>query len=132
VSYPFEISKVYTFNTLAPGILQATVKNAKFMAAMDYETAITYENVDLMFRQIYPVLPPGTPDDPASCVYYRFATESGAKIILADIWIDEGTIDTIEHINFICTVTNASLQDMNRVRDVMNALGFTNYEIKQV
>lgn len=133
MSYQFEIGKVYTFNTVAPGILQATVKNAKMMASLDYETAKMYENIDLKFRQIYPVLPSGTPNTPEACVYYRFLTESGEKIIIADIWINESTIDTIEHITIQTTLVNASLQDMNRIRDAMNALGYANqFEIKQI
>jgi hypothetical protein len=133
MSHPFEIGKVYTFNTIAPGILQATVKNAKMMAALDYETAKMYENIDLKFRQIYPVLPSGTPNTPEACVYFRFQTESGEKIILADLWINESTIDTIEHINIQVTLVNGSLQDITRIRNAMNALGYMNqFTIQQI
>lgn len=132
MSFAYNIGYTYTFNTKAPGILQATVKNAKLMAILDYETAKMYDNIDLKFRQIYPVLPAGTPDTPESCIYYRFLSESGEKIILADQWIDETTIDTVNFINFQVTVTNAALSDISRVRDAMTALGYTNYEIKQI
>lgn len=132
MSYAFEIGKVYTFNTVAPGILQTTYKNAKMKAALDYDTAKMYDNIDLKFRQIYPVLPPGTPNTPESSVYYLFTSESGEPVVLADIWINTGTIDTIEGINFQVNFTNASLQDMNRVRDACLALGYTNFEVKQV
>lgn len=123
---------VYTFNTLAPGILQATVKNAKLKGILDYEIALKYDNVDTKFRQIYPVLPPGTVDNPESCTYYLFTAESGEKIVLADQWIDEGTVVNVEGINFQFTFMNKSLADMNKVRDLVNAAGITDYQVKQL
>lgn len=123
---------VYTFNTKAPGILQATVKNAKMKGEIDYDIAIKYENIDLMYRQIYPALPPGTPDSPLTCTYYLFQSESGKMIVLADQWIDEGTVDLIDGVNFTVTFNNATFADIARVRDILNAATFTNYEIKQI
>lgn len=123
---------VYTFNTKAPGILQATVKNAKMKGEIDYDIAIKYENIDLMYRQIYPTLPAGTPDSPLTCVYYLFQSESGKMIVLADQWIDEGTVDLIDGVNFTVTFNNAAFSDISRVRDILNAATFTNYEIKQI
>lgn len=126
------LGKTYTFNTKAPGLLGATIRNAKLIGVVDYNTALTYDNIDLKFRTIYPVLPAGTPDDPRSCAYYHFQSESGEKIVLAEVWIEELTLEVVEHINFAVTVTDASLQDMTRVRDALLALGFTRFNIKQV
>lgn len=125
------LSKVFTFNTLAPAILGTQIKNAKLLAIMDYSTAITYDTVDLKFRQIYPNLPNGTPDDATACTYYRFLSESGDKIILADQWIDMSTLELIEHVNIQVNFTNASLTDIPKIRDSLNALGFMNFVIKQ-
>ena len=130
--YQFVLGKTYTFNTLAPAILGTSINNAKLLATMDYDTAKTYENIDLKFRRIYPALPAGTPDQPEACYYYRFLTESGEKIIIADQWIDETTIDIIDHITFQVTFTNASTSDISRIRDAINSLGYTNYSIKQL
>lgn len=132
MSINLNIGVSYTFNTLAPGILQAVVKNAKLKAVLDYETATKYDNIDLKYRQIYPQLPNGTPDSPSTCQYFLFKSESGENIIMADQWIDQGTIDTVEFINFTVNFSRASLSDMPRVRDALNALGNLNYEMKQV
>lgn len=128
----FQIGKSYTFLTNAPSVLGAEIKNAKLLGLFDYSTAITYENINLKFRTIYPLLPAGTPDDPASCIYYRFLSESGEKIIIADQWIIESSIEVVEHISFKVVFENTSLQDISRVRDAVNALGFTNYSITQL
>jgi len=130
--YNFQISKVYSFNTLAPSILGVIVKNAKLLGILSYNAALAYDNIDLKYRTIYPLLPSGTPDAPESCIYYQFKSESGEKIIIADQWIEESTIEVINHINFQVLFTEASIEDISRVRDSLNALGYTNYQIKQL
>ena len=126
------IGKVYRFNTRAPALLGAIINNAKLKAVMDYQTALGYENIELKFRKIYPLLPSGTPDDAGSCIYYRFESESGPNIILADQWIEESTIEVIEHINFQVTFNDCSIPDIARVRNAINALGYTNFTIRQL
>lgn len=126
------IGKTYRFNTKAPALLGAIINNAKLLAMLDYDTAKSYENIDLKYRKIYPLLPNGTPDNPESCIYYNFRSESGEKIIVADQWIEFSTLEIIEHINFQVTFTDAAIVDISRVRDALNALGYTNYVIKQL
>lgn len=129
--YNFAIRKVYTFNTLAPSLLGVTIKNATMVGMTDYSTAKLSENIDLKFRQIYPLLPPGTPNIPEACTYWHFISESGEKIILANIWIDETTVEIVEHVNLKIILNEASLKDIQRIRDAMNALGYINYTITQ-
>lgn len=126
--YNFQISKVYTFSLRAPAILGVLLKNAKLLSIFDYDTAIKYENIDLKYRQILPHLTAGTPDDAKSCVYYRFKSESGEEVVLADQWIDETTVDVITNIH-IKIELDASLSDVSRIRDAMNALGYIGYTI---
>lgn len=126
------INKSYTFNTRAPAILGARIQNAKLLGILDYTSARQYDNIDLKYRTIFPLLPQGTPDQPDSCVYYRFLSESNEKIIIADQWIEESSIEVVEHVNFQVTFTQASLQDIPRVRDALSALGFSNFNIRQL
>ncbi len=126
------IGKVYTFNTLAPALLGISIKNAKLIGIVDYNTALTYDSVNLRYRAIYPLLPAGTPDQPEACIYYRFQSESGEKIVLADQWIDSTTVEVIEHITIQATFTNVSVSDISRIRDALNALGYTSYSLKQL
>jgi hypothetical protein len=131
MALPNQLKKIYTFNTLAPAILGAQIKNAKLLGMLDYTSALAYDNVDLKFRQVYPALPAGTPNQPASCIYYWFQGESGDKIIIADAWIDATSVEVVEHINIQVNFTDASLADIARIRDALNALGFRNYVINQ-
>lgn len=128
----FEIHKTYTFNTLAPSVLGVTIKNAKLLSILDYDTALQYENVELKYRQVFPLLPNGTVDDAKSTVYYLFLAENGEKVIIAESWVDELNITLIEHINLLVSLPNVSLNDITSIRDVLNSMGYTGYEITQV
>lgn len=127
-----EIGKVVSFSTLAAAHLGAIVKNAKLLSIMDYDTAMLYEAVNVKHRAILPVLPTGTPSDPAAAIYYRFLSESGAKIVLSQYWINMATIELVNAISFRATVNNASFQDIGRVRDALAALGYANFLIEQI
>lgn len=124
------IGTTYTFNTLAPSILGAIIQQAKLVSILDYETAKHYDTIDLKYRSIYPLLPAGTPDQPDSTIYYRFISQSGEVIIIAEQWIDESSIETIEFVNIQVLFQQASLSDVQRIRNALNALGYSNYTIK--
>lgn len=130
----FEIGKVYTFNVYGASVLGATIyKNMKLISILDYTTAKVVEPIDVSYRAIYPLLPVGTPDQPESCLYYRFTSmDSGESAIFANQWIDTNTVELIENINFQVTIEGASLKDMTRVRNAISQLGFTNFSIKQI
>jgi hypothetical protein len=128
----FAINSVYSFNTKAPALLGSLIQNAKLIGMLTYALAITYDNIDLKYRAIYPLLPPGSPDQPDSCIYYHFISESGERIILADQWINMSSIELIEQINFNVSFNQASIEDISRVRDALNSLGYTNFIIKQL
>ena len=99
---------------------------------MAYESAKMFDNIDLKYRSIFPLLPSGTPDSPSTCTYYLFISESGEKIVFADQWMEESTITLVTGINFNVTFTGSSLDDMARIRDVLNAMGYTNFTITQL
>jgi hypothetical protein len=124
------IGTTYTFNTLAPSILGAVIQQAKLVSILDYGTAKQYDTIDLKYRSVYPLLPVGTPNQPDSTIYYRFVSQSGEYIIVAEQWIDESSIETIEFVNIQVLFQQASLSDVQRIRNALNALGYSNYTIK--
>jgi len=132
VAYNFELGKVYTFQTLAPAILGTSIKNATLTGILDYETARKYDEIDIKYRNIYPLLLTGTPDQVELCVYYKFRAENGSVVIVADQWIDVGSIELISNIQIVINVTDISLGDINRIRDSLLALGINSFNIKQL
>lgn len=125
-----EEGKVYSLITRAPSILGTRLERATLLGILTYELAQKFENVYLQYRQIYPLLPPGTPDTVKACSYFLFKTEAGAEVVLADQWIDPGSITVVDGINFQVTFQQKSISDVNRVRDILNAMGFIGYDIK--
>ncbi len=130
---PFDIGKRYTFNTLAPAMLGTVIENAKLVSIMDYENIVKQENfIKNTYANILPLLANGTPTDPRSSIYYIFETLSGDRKVLSQYWVDEGTIEEIQLINFKVTVTDSSLGKMTTVRNLLNSAGITNFNIEQI
>jgi hypothetical protein len=126
----FQLNKVYSFVTRAPSLLGASIINAKLVGIMIAETARKTHNVDMQYRKIFPLLPPNTPDDIESCVFYEFIGQSGDRVIYADQWIDMTSVEIVDHIRIVTTVVNASLNDVGRIRDVLNAMGYRDFTVE--
>lgn len=118
-----EINSTYTFQTHAPAILGAVIRNAKLEFTCNYETAMAFENVDAKYRAIYPSLPQGVPASPTKEIYHRFITESGEKIFFAEPWIVGTSLIQVTSVAFTVHVVNASQQDKINVRKAMTHLG---------
>lgn len=132
MEYNFKLNKVYTFATKAPGVLPAVVSNAKLIAITDHSTASKRQHIDIVYRNVYPLLPIGTPDQPESCLYYHFKVENDSELILADQWIDESSVELIESISLRINVTDISVNDISRIRDALLALGYNSIKLTQV
>jgi hypothetical protein len=126
-----EIGKTYTFDTKSP-YLGSKVTNAKLQAILNYEVARKYSNIDLTYRIVHPTLPPGTPDSVETSQYFLFRSESGEDLVMADIWIQDSTVDEVGHISFKVTVEKASIADIEVVRSAMVSLGYIDFSITQL
>lgn len=125
----FKIGKIYTFNTLAPAVLGVIVKNARLTGIVDYSTACKHINVDMLQRNVYPLLPAGTPNITSDYTYYLFKGESGNMVVLADVWIEETSIEEALGKTISISIPNANLEDVTRIRDTLNLMGFVGYKI---
>lgn len=133
MSLVFDIGKTYTFNTLAPSLLGTIVKNAKLMSVVDYDNVVKYYNfIDTTYANILSALPNGTPIDPKSSLYYIFKSESGETVVISQYWVDEESIQVVEFISFKVTVTDATLGDMQTVRDVLIAANILNFSVERL
>lgn len=125
-----EQGKVYNLSTRAPSILGARLERVTLIGILTYEIAQKFENINLQYRQIYPLLPPGTPDTVKACTYYLFRTSSDSQVVLADQWINMDSVTLVDGINFQVTFHQRSISDVNRIRDILNAMGMTDYDIQ--
>ena len=125
-----EQGRVYNLYTKAPGILGGRLENASLGAIMTYDYARTMDNIDLLYRQVYPTLPAGTPDNVRSCTYYVFKLPSGGTKVLADQWIDMSSVELVDGIEYTVTFRNKSISHASRLRDILNSMGETDYVIR--
>jgi hypothetical protein len=124
-----EQGKVYNLSTKAPSILGARLERVTLIGILTYELAQKFENINLQYRQVYPLLPPGTPDSVKACTYYLFRTSKDKQVVLADQWINMDSVTVVDGISFQVSFHNRSISDANRLRDILNAMGMTEYEI---
>jgi len=123
MSLNLQINSTYTFNTLAPALLGAVIKNAVLNAVLDFETATKFENVAVLYEQIYPALPSGSPQSPTGVLFYRFTSESGQKIFIAEPWIDGSSLVVVTNQNFTINIVNATSTDRTNIQTALAHLG---------
>jgi hypothetical protein len=126
---PFKIGSTYTFNTLAPTVLDSVMRNVKIMSIMDYDLANSYINVDIVQKSIYPLLPSGTPSNPKDYIYILFLTEAKIKTVLALDWIDVNSIQEVTTVTINIRVDKAAIEDIPKIRDTLKLMGFSNLTI---
>lgn len=127
----FKTLKLYSFDTLAPAILGSQITNAIMLGEISYDIALKLEkgNLDLKYRQIYPALPVGTPDDPKKAAYFIFKIENGETIILCDYWINKSTIREISGVNINISFVNLNQESVEDIRQLLVASGYGNFTI---
>lgn len=127
----FKLKAKYNFTVYAPALFSDTFRQVKVIGIIDYETAKTYQNIDLMQRQIYPLLPQNTPDRVEDYTYILLETSSGIKSVIAYPWIIENSIQEITSMNLVATIYDSDDSDMGILRDFMNSMGYR-FKIEQI
>lgn len=128
----FQLSKTYNFDTMAPSEFGATIKNAKLLSVLDYTEARKQSDIDTVYRNVLPLLPPGTPNHVSSTVYYKFVGENNSTFLMAEEWVDSTSIVEVNSISVVVDIPNLDVSDIPVIRDSLNAVGVTNFVIRQV
>ena len=115
-------NRYYNFSVYANSVLGTAYKNAKLVSTLDYRKALKEDNIDLLQRQIYPYLPPGTPSDHTKYTYYVFEY-NGKEITLADVWIEQTSIEETQGLNYTLRLNNITSPQLTTIRDQLRLLG---------
>lgn len=124
MTMPFSLGAKYNFNTLAPAQLETSYKNATVVAIMDYTLVSQYMSPEVQHANIFPLLPPGTIDDPKKYTYILFVSEAGIKRALALEWIDIPSIVLVTTQRLQLEVRGIGSGDTQRIRDALSIMGF--------
>ena len=117
-------NKYYNFSVYANSVLGTVYRNAKLISTLDYRKAMKEAKIELLQRQIYPYLPPGTPSDHTKYTYYVFEY-NGKEVTLADVWIEQASIEETEGLNYTLKLNNISSSQLATVRDQLRLLGIS-------
>lgn len=125
----FKVNHRYNFTTYAPSVFGDSFKLSKVIGIVSYETARQHSNIDVLQRQVYPLLPVGTPDRVKEYNYVMFESSAGIEYVLAYPWIIEGSIEEVSAVDLAVDVYDVDSSAMGKIRDVLNSMGY-NFTIK--
>ena len=99
---------------------------AKVLAILDYSSVMQLQDVQAIHAQVLPVLPTGTPADPAKLLYVKIRTSSNAIVVLALNWISaQPVLDGATEVTV--TISNISTADIPRISAALHANGFNSF-----
>ena len=119
-----KISGLYNLSVFANSILGSNYQNVKLSSILDYSTALRFESIDLLHKQIFPYLPPGTPSDHTKYTYFLFQHKD-KTIVLAEHWIIPGSVQLTEGATHTLKLNNVTQQQLTIVRDQLRLLGIS-------
>lgn len=121
---PLSINNHYDFSMHANAVLGANHTDARLVSILDYHTALKFDNVVLLHRQVLPFLPGGTLDDLTRYTYYLFKV-GGKDVVLADVWIIPESIVLSNGTTHTLKLLNVSSGELAVVRDQLRLLGIS-------
>lgn len=130
-AYSLEIKNAYDFSLKAGAILGFGYKSATVLALLDYDSASAIEDVRPVHAAVYSLLGAGVPRNAADLTYVKIRTSTGQVRVIAMDWIaSQPTLVVITSVNVV--VSNISLGDIDRLRQVLLQNGFGNIDISAV
>lgn len=119
-----KINHHYNFSVHANSILGVNYIGAKLISILDFNTALKFDNVLLLNKQIYPYLPPGTLADSSKYTYYLFEY-NGKKVVVADVWIVENSVELSQGVTYTLKLNNITSVQLGVIRDQLTLLGIS-------
>ena len=129
MSYNFQIREIYSFDVYPTAVLGNGFKNVTVLAVMDQESANQLIDTTALHVNVYPYLPPGTPNRPDSYNYLKIKTANGETTVLGLPWINEASIEHVVSTSITVKVGNVQASDVAAIREALQQNGFTSLEI---
>lgn len=125
-SVTLTVGNIYHFATRVPDEIGSKWTNVKCLAIMNAQTAIV-NGVDItgMHYRVRSQLPEGVSDDPYSMTYIKFRNSGGVESIIPTAWINMDTLQETKSENITIKLKDASFEDMDNVRRLLLANGYS-------
>lgn len=116
------INNNYNLSLYANSVLGSTYKGLRLKSILDYSVAVKFGNIDLLQRQVFPYLPPGTPTDHTKYTYCLF--QNGDKqLVVAQEWIIPGSVEQTDGKDYTIVLKNTTSERVAIIRDQLRLLG---------
>lgn len=113
----------YSFSLYGTPGLPTTVKNATLTSILDAADAAAIEDIYTLHAASVS-LPSGTPSDVNSFSFYKFRTEAGGTIVVADAWINPNTLTSVSNGVLTLTIPDVTTSDRAIILDALRARGY--------
>lgn len=130
VTKQLQIGKIYSFDTYAPEVLGTRIANAKCLAVLNAQNAIS-NGVDIFayHEQMRPHLPVGYNNDPMTMIYVKLVNSSGLETIYSMDWINLETLQETRADRIIATIDGVSIEDIEIIRRALAVQGYNNFNL---
>lgn len=127
------IGKIVSFDVLPAAVLgMGTYSFVKVLGILDAASTFQFIDPVAMHANVYPTLPPGTPNRFDSYSYAKIRFQNGQVTCVGLPWITAGTLIVHEGTTLRATIYNTSASELNRLRQALVANGFNDIEISTV
>jgi len=123
---PFIVRKVYNFDVYPAALLGTSYLGVTVLSIMDPTTAAKEIDIQALHAQVYPTLPPGTPNDPTGYDYVKIQTITGQVTILGMAWINESTVVVVQSNTIVIRVNDVAAIDLSRIMNALVQNGYNN------
>lgn len=127
----FPINATCSFDVYPSAILGATFQGVKILDIVSADTTrFLGFDPQAMHANVYPTLPPGTPNAYDAYPYVRMQLPSGQMQIFGIPWIIDSTFKISTNRTVQLTIDNVDDNDLNVIRQALSANGFTAVDVK--
>lgn len=126
----FEIGSSYTFNTVAPSILNSEFKNMVLKSIMSASEAVQYIDVYSIHSQIKQLPNLNIPTRASDLHYLKFLSPNGGYVYIAREYLT--SVQLVSNKQLVVTINNYTASDYTLIEETMRKLGFENFTCELV
>lgn len=128
----FIIGKKYSFDVWPTAILGTGFKNVSILALLDYETAISFSDIEATHVNVFPHLPAGTPNRPGDFQYLLIRVDNGDKVIIGIPWINGESVIEVASLKINVVIEDVDANDLEGVRACLSQNGYDKISLKLI
>lgn len=123
------IDKVLSLTTYAPALLGSNFQRVKLLGILDYRSVYPWIDPAATHANVFPSLPPGTPNNHTKYSYAKFEFPNGKIVILGLPWINDSTVEVIEEVTFNVVIRGEDITKFQTIQDALLNAGINDFTI---